>query len=98
MSPYLKKIHDNELNLVEKPNYNEKSISLKKYKSVSQIKYVLERINTDLIALKQYMADHSDLEYSREISTFCNYLFNVMDIIYKKKVERENDLKENLKY
>lgn len=98
MSPYLKKVHEDELKLDEKPKYNEKSKRLKKYKTVTQIKNILEKTNTDLIALKHYMIVNSDLEYSNEISIMCNYLFNVMDIIYKKKVKRENDLKGNSKF
>lgn len=92
ISPFLKKVHKNELELEEKPKFNKKSIRLNKYKSVSQVKYVLEKMNTDLMAIKQYIIDHENLEFSEEIGTMCNYIVRLMDFIY------QNKEKENLKF
>lgn len=98
LSPYLKNENEDELKPEEKPKYNEKSIRLKKYKSVSRVKYILDKMNTDLIAIKQYVIEHKNVEFTEEIVTMCNYIISLMDFVYKNKEKEEDELKKILKF
>ena len=98
VSPFLKKVHESELELEEKPKFNEKSIRLKKYKSENQIRNLLQKTNTDLIALKHYIKDHDKLEFYEETATLCNYLYDIVDKMHKSIEKKEKEIKENLKF
>ena len=98
ISPFSKKVHESELELEEKPKFNEKSIQLKKYKSENQVRNLLQKTNTDLITLKHYIKDHDKLEFFEETATLCNYLYDIVDKMHKSIEKKEKEIKENLKF
>lgn len=98
ISPFSEKVHESELELEEKPKFNEKSIRLKKYKSENQVRNLLQKTNTDLIALKHYIKDHDKLEFFEETATLCNYLYDIVDKMHKSIEKKEKEIKENFKF